>query len=247
MFIDIIQEESLVETVHRSLFFIGNDTRNVVRLYLLSFLNLSSHTLLLLLLCVMYIHIRAEEEEEEEEERAVESRLSSSSSSFVCFDWLILHSFVRFKHIIINNNNTSSIYSNEQTNELITAIKIYLSQCSGCKPYESFLILAVILSNATSTRRPSLLITCMVSLSLSYLKLLHSLFARLSLSSLFVRTFFAVLFFWFFFISWSAWSSSCVAGSHITAAAAGTKQRPIQPATTDNKEWKKKNRQRHRH
>ena len=84
MFIDIIQEESLVETVHRSLFFIGNDTRNVVRLYLLSFLNLSSHTLLLLLLCVMYIHIRAEEEEEEEE-RAVESRFSSSSS-FVCFD-----------------------------------------------------------------------------------------------------------------------------------------------------------------
>ena len=41
---------------------------------------------------------------------------------------------------------------------------VYLSQCSGCNPYESFLILAVILSNATSTRRPSLLITCMFSI-----------------------------------------------------------------------------------
>ena len=44
----------------------------------------------------------------------------------------------------------------------------YLSQCSGCNPYESFLILAVILSNATSTRRPSLLITCMFSIMLCY-------------------------------------------------------------------------------
>ena len=67
----------------------------------------------------------------------------------------------------LNTQRNEEVKKKKKTKTFLFA-QTYLSQCSGCNPYESFLILAVILSNATSTRRPSLLITCMFSIMLCF-------------------------------------------------------------------------------